>query len=66
MKHTLTGLLALTMAALSTGCTMPAAGGPPKTVDEKKDEARQGKVPDPLRDPRPDMPGTGPLFQPMR
>lgn len=67
MKHTLTGLMALAVAALFTNCETTSTGGSPKTAQEKTAEVRQGKTsPDPLRDPRPNMPPTGPMFQPMR
>lgn len=63
MKHT---LLALAIAALVTACETSTTL-PPKTLKETKAEGlSRGEVPDPLRDPRPAMPPTGPMFQPMR
>jgi hypothetical protein len=62
MKTLFTGILMLLAAALFAGC----AAGPPKTPQEIEAEARAGKVPDSIRDPRPEMPGMGPLSMPMR
>ncbi|HEY1050866.1 MAG TPA: hypothetical protein VGE39_13945 [Prosthecobacter sp.] len=65
MKLTCTCLLLLA-AALIPACET-APDGPPKTPKENTLEARNtGKVPDSVRDPRPEMPPTGPMFQPMR
>lgn len=49
-------------AVLLAGCE----AGPPKTRQETEAEARAGKVPDNLRDTRPEMPPMGPLGMPMR
>ncbi len=62
MKTLFTGLSILLVAASFSGCTT----APPKTTQEIEAEARAGKVPDNLRDPRPEMPGMGPLSMPMR
>lgn len=64
MKLTCTGILILA-AAFITACET-APNGPPKTAQEMNAESRSGKVPDTVRDPRPEMPGTGPMFVPMR
>ncbi len=67
MKHTLPAILALAAAALVTGCETSTSSQPPKTLQETKAEGiSRGEVADPLRDPRPAMPPTGPMFQPMR
>ena len=55
----------LLVAAFGAACHTPP-DGPPKTVQEMNAESRAGKVPDTVRDPRPEMPGTGPIFMPMR
>lgn len=66
MKPTCTCLLLLAAAAFIPACET-APDGPPKTPKENTAEARDtGKVPDSVRDPRPEMPGTGPMFVPMR
>lgn len=65
MKLKCTCLL-LAFAAFIPACET-TADGPPKTPQETTAEARAtGKVPDSVRDPRPEMPPTGPMFQPMR
>ncbi len=62
MKTLFTGLSIALVAASFSGC----ATEPPKTPQEIEAEARAGKVPDSIRDPRPEMPGVGPLSMPMR
>ncbi|MDZ4401703.1 hypothetical protein [Prosthecobacter sp.] len=62
MKTLFTGLSIALVAASLSGC----ATEPPKTTQEIEAEARAGKVPDSIRDPRPEMPGVGPLSMPMR
>lgn len=65
MKQARSFLLLLLAAVLFTGCadlTQP----PPKTRSETEAELRAGKVPDNVRDPRPEMPPMGPLSMPMR
>lgn len=55
-------LLSAVVAILVVGCQ----SGPPKSLEEKRAESREGKVPDNVRDPRPEMPPMGPLFVPQR
>ena len=63
MKMFLPRITILLAAVSLSGCgTQPS----PKTIQETDAEARAGKVPDNLRDPRPEMPGMGPLGMPMR
>ncbi|MFO1484900.1 MAG: hypothetical protein U1F71_16175 [Verrucomicrobiaceae bacterium] len=52
-------------SVMFAGCTTQNEE-PPKTHTETDSELRSGKVPDNLRDPRPDMPPVGPLGIPMR
>jgi hypothetical protein len=52
-------------AVVCTGCAA-LTQSPPKTPRETEAEARAGKVPDSVRDPRPEMPPMGPLAMPMR
>lgn len=66
MKHAHPGLILLLAAALLPGCSALSDPSPPKTPTETQAEARSGHVPDNLRDPRPEMPGVGPLSMPMR
>ena len=63
MKPLIPGIIALLVAVLLSAC---AAATAPKTRQEIEAEARAGKVPDNVRDPRPEMPGMGPLGMPMR
>lgn len=64
--HTLPRLLlGLTAVLMVAACSGPSAG-PPKTLQENEAEARAGKIPDNVRDPRPAMPPMGPLGMPMR
>lgn len=65
MKQTRIGLLLLAASAFMTACDS-VPNGPPKTSQEITEEGREGKIPDNVRDPRPPMPPTGPMFVPMR
>jgi hypothetical protein len=66
MKPASTATLILLAAALLPGCNVLTDKSPPKTRQEMEAETRAGKVPDTLRDPRPEMPPMGPLGMPMR
>ena len=61
MKTSLPVITLLFAAIALSSCLTP----PPKSIQETTAEARAGKVPDNLRDPRPEMPGMGPLSMPM-
>ncbi len=65
MKPLIPGIAALLVTLLVSACA--ATSTPPaKTRQQLEAEARAGKVPDNLSDPRPEMPGMGPLGMPMR
>lgn len=66
MNHSPTVLIILLAAALLPACTALTDTSPPKSRQEMEAEARSGKVPDTIRDPRPEMPPVGPLGMPMR
>lgn len=60
-------LLILLPVLLLPACSALTEKSPPKTEREMEAEARRTHtVPDNVRDPRPDMPPTGPLSMPMR
>lgn len=64
---TASALLTLLTAMLLPACSALTEKSPPKTEREMEEEARRTHtVPDNVRDPRPDMPPTGPLSMPMR
>jgi hypothetical protein len=65
MKPLIPGIAALLVTVLVSACAATTAP-PPKTRQQLEAEARAGKVPDNLSDPRPEMPGMGPLGMPMR
>lgn len=66
MKHTRTGILLLAATAVFMTACETAPSSPPKTSQEITAEGRRGEIPDNVRDPRPEMPPTGPMFVPMR
>jgi|GEM_PF-1058912 len=66
MKPACTAIFILLAAALLPSCKVLNDKSPPKTRQEMEAETRAGKVPDTLRDPRPEMPPMGPLGMPMR
>jgi len=66
MKPASSVLTFLLTAALLSSCNVLTDKSPPKTRQEMEAEALAGKVPDTLRDPRPEMPPMGPLNMPMR
>lgn len=65
MKPLIPGITVLLTAVLLSACAAPTTPAP-KTKQQLEAEARAGKVPDNLSDPRPEMPGMGPLGMPMR
>ncbi len=66
MNSALTALLILFVTVLLPACSALTDTSPPKSKSEMEAEARSGKVPDNIRDPRPEMPPMGPLSMPMR
>lgn len=65
MKPWIPSITTLLVAVLLSACAAPTTP-PAKTRQQLEAEARAGKVPDNLSDPRPEMPGMGPLGMPMR
>ncbi|MFN0076223.1 MAG: hypothetical protein ACKVY0_07100 [Prosthecobacter sp.] len=65
MKPLNPGIATLLVAVLLSACAAPTTP-PPKTRQQLEADARAGKIPDNVSDPRPEMPGMGPLGMPMR